>query len=369
MESFQLEQYLSNGVDKIVKGIISASIKNPKASLFMMQYAGSSKRAREKRLQAENNGEHIPPFLIASITDQCNLHCKGCYARATHSCTDFCAGSTSKGLLSGEQWSDVFAQAEQLGIGFILLAGGEPFVRQDVIRAAGNYPNMMFPIFTNGTMITEEYMLLLDNNRNLIPILSIEGNQETTDTRRGKGVYERLMKTMESLHKKGILFGASVTVTRENVQQVLSKDFADELKHRGAKAAIYVEYVPMGETDGELAFDGQTRALFMEQLNALRKIEQELVLIAFPGDEKSSGGCLAAGRGFFHINAKGGAEPCPFSPYSDSNVVETSLKQVLKSPLFQKLQTSGTLTETHVGGCVLYEERAQVQSFMAGGKA
>ena len=47
---------------------------------------------------------------------------------------------------------------------------------------------------------------------------------------------------------------------------------------------------------------------------------------------------MAAGRGFFHINSHGSAEPCPFSPYSDTNVRDTSLRQALQSPLFTALQ-------------------------------
>ena len=90
-----------------------------------------------------------------------------------------------------------------------------------------------------------------------------------------------------------------------------------------------------------------------------------MVYIAFPGDEKNSGGCVAAGRGFFHINSHGGAEPCPFSPYSDINVRDSSLRAALKSPLFQALQAEGVLLEDHPGGCVLHEKRAQVESLLA----
>ena len=85
--------------------------------------------------------------------------------------------------------------------------------------------------------------------------------------------------------------------------------------------------------------------------------------MSFPGDEKSSGGCIAAGRGFFHINSHGGAEPCPFSPYSDVNVKDMSLKEALQSGLFAKIRDSGILTEDHNGGCVLFENRHQVESF------
>jgi MoaA/NifB/PqqE/SkfB family radical SAM enzyme len=89
-----------------------------------------------------------------------------------------------------------------------------------------------------------------------------------------------------------------------------------------------------------------------------------MVYISFPGDEKGSGGCVAAGRGFFHINSHGGAEPCPFSPYSDVNVKNTSLREAIHSPLFHALQKDGILLDDHAGGCVLYEKRDIVEQLI-----
>ena len=73
---------------------------------------------------------------------------------------------------------------------------------------------------------------------------------------------------------------------------------------------------------------------------------------------------MAAGRGFFHINSHGGAEPCPFSPYSDINVKDTSLRQALSSDLFRGLREGGLLNDDHKGGCVLYEKRSAVQQLL-----
>lgn len=361
MEGFSLETYLSNGVERIVKGIMKASLKNPKASIFMAQHGMDSKRARTLREQAEQNGEHIPPFLIASITNQCNLHCKGCYARANKSCVDH---ANQAGLMSAQEWGDVFTQAEELGIEFILLAGGEPFVRKDVLEMAGEHSTLIFPIFTNGTMIEAEYLTLLEKHRNLMPVLSIEGSEQTTDDRRGVGIYQKLQDTMQTLHKKGILFGASVTVTTENMKEVLSEEFVTNLSAAGCKAVVYVEYVPMNEESRALAPGDAERAWMNDRLAELRLAEENMVFVSFPGDEKTSGGCLAAGRGFFHINANGGAEPCPFSPYSDTSVRTTPLREALHSPLFVKLQNNGNLTETHVGGCVLFEQKEQVEALL-----
>ena len=105
----------------------------------------------------------------------------------------------------------------------------------------------------------------------------------------------------------------------------------------------------------------------MQKLDALRNARRDMVFIAFPGDEKRSGGCLAAGRGFFHINPRGGAEPCPFSPYSDISLRTTTLKGAITSPLFTKLRASGILEKEHVGGCTLFEQEDTVKEFMEAG--
>ena len=169
---------------------------------------------------------------------------------------------------------------------------------------------------------------------------------------------------MQKLHSRGLLFGASVTVTKENADEVLSDLFLEELSAGGCSAIIYVEYVPVDPQSAGLALDEGTRDRMAWRLNVARSCHENLLLLSFPGDEKNSGGCLAAGRGFFHINAFGGAEPCPFSPYSDRSVVDASLREVLQSPLFQKLQCQGSLMQEHIGGCVLFAQEAQVKMLL-----
>lgn len=360
MGELNLNKYLYGGIERIIKGAMKATLQNPKESIFLGKYAIASKKAAKLREEYERKQIHIPSFLIASITTACNLHCAGCYARANHSCSD----TIHEGQLSAEDWNRIFLEANQIGVSFILLAGGEPLLRKDVIEVAAKYKNIMFPIFTNGTMLQESYLSLFDENRNLVPILSIEGAEETTDLRRGAGVYNKLISNMEQLKKKGILFGASVTVTNENREEVLGKEFTDQLVQKGCKVVIYVEYVPVSENTKNLALSEEDRDMMEKQLLILRSEQPNLVFVAFPGDEKSSGGCLAAGRGFFHINAKGGAEPCPFSPYSDSNVMETSLLEALQSPLFKRLQAENVLMKEHIGGCVLFEQKDVVEGLL-----
>lgn len=360
-EKFDIQKYLSDGVEQIVKEALRATFKDPRESAFLGRFAIASAKATKKRIRQETEGLHVPSYLIASITSSCNLHCAGCYSRSNHATVD-CKPTAQ---LTDEEWFRIFREAEELGISFILLAGGEPLLRRDIVEAAGNMQDIIFPIFTNGTFMDERYFELFDRCRNLIPVMSIEGDREETDSRRGMGIYGLLTENMDKLCSKGLIYGASITVTKENIRKVLSDEFLDTLESKGCKAVFYIEYVPVTEESKELAPDDEDREFIRTSIDRLRSERQNMIYVSFPGDEKSSGGCLAAGRGFFHINSHGGAEPCPFSAYSDINVKDTSLKEAMNSGLFRALRDGHVLEEDHAGGCVLFERKAEVESIMA----
>jgi MoaA/NifB/PqqE/SkfB family radical SAM enzyme len=354
---FNLEEYLSNGVEYIVKGALKASLTNLKEGFFLAKYYFNCKRARRARINHERKGEHIPPFLIGSITNTCNLNCKGCYVKANHTCGEH----AEEKLLAVSDWRKIFSEADKLGIRFILLAGGEPLLRRNVINAAADYKRILFPIFTNGTLQDDSYIKLFDKNRNLLPILSVEGEESFTDERRGSGIYTKVLSVMEQMKERGIFFGASITVTRENIQNVTDDSFVSNLYFKGCKVIFYVEYVPVDNNTVNLAPAQKERIYLSRMLSLLRVRFEDMLFLTFPGDEKSSGGCLAAGRGFFHINPFGKAEPCPFSPYSDTDLREKSLLEALRSPLFQKLNASNILIQDHTGGCVLFNQEEEVK--------
>jgi MoaA/NifB/PqqE/SkfB family radical SAM enzyme len=356
MENFA--EYLNNGVERIVKQSLKTALQNPKETAFILKYAGAARKAAKRRLVAEAEGLHIPPFLIASISSSCNLTCSGCYARANKS-----VGETPCiSQLGDRDWERIFGEAEKLGISFVLLAGGEPLLRKNVLRAAAAFQDIVFPVFTNGTMFDADTVGLFDGSRNLVPILSLEGDELRTDARRGPGVYRKLTGAMEALKTKGILFGASITVTKENLAVVTAPSYIQTLQDLGCRIVLYVEYVPVSDTSGETAPDASDRDRLRERQDALRQQFENMLFVAFPGDEEEFGGCLAAGRGFFHISPTGDAEPCPFSPFSDTSLKSGSLRDALKSPLFKKLELGGYLAGEHLGGCALFQREAEVKA-------
>lgn len=362
--SFNIQDYLAEGIEHILKDAVRTCLKNPKESLFLIRFTKHAKKATKIRQQYEKQGQNIPAFLIASITSSCNLHCIGCYSRASDACSD----DEPTDQLSADEWQDIFKQAKEMGISFIVLAGGEPMLRQDVIKKAANFPEILFPIFTNGTLLNEDYFKLFDDNRNLIPVISIEGDEKITDSRRGDGVYAKLVDSMDLMKKRNIAFGASLTFTRQNLSELLSRQFIDNLHDFGCKAVFFIEYVAINQDTIGIAPTDSEREMLFKEINQLRREYDDMLFLSFPGDEKTSGGCLAAGRGFFHINSHGGAEPCPASPYSDVNVRQSSLMDALDSGLFKSLKEQGILMDDHEGGCVLFEKRDEVEKILKEGE-
>jgi MoaA/NifB/PqqE/SkfB family radical SAM enzyme len=291
--------------------------------------------------------------MIFSITERCNLSCKGCYAQAFNRKRD--------GEISPEKLKDIIGQAHDLGTSIIIIAGGEPLVRKEIINIIASHPDIIFPVFTNGLLIDEEMVAVLENQKNFIPILSIEGNQAETDSRRGNGVYEHVNKIISKTQGKNIFWGLSLTLEKDNFNLITSEGFVKELVSLGCKIFFYVSYVPVKHGTEDMCLASEQEKKIIEIVNDYKN-KFPALFIAFPGSEEEMGGCLASGRGFVHISARGDLEPCPFAPYSDTNLREQSLKDALGSEFLKKIRENHENLKETSGGCALWENRQWVSS-------
>lgn len=360
LKFFDLGAYMSGSIRRIMATAYKNVLANPREAAFALKMQKTFLKSEKRRTGVrDKEGVDIPPFLICSIATTCNLNCKGCYARANGIASP--QGVSESKTLRPEQWKAIFTEAAGLGINFSLLAGGEPLTRKDILEQAAQVREMIFPVFTNGTLIGSTYLEFFRENLNMIPVISIEGTAMGTDQRRGAGVFERAEKSMGMLKEEKLFFGTSITVTTENFRQVTSPEFIDSLRELGCKIVFYVEYVPVEAGTEHLAFADEHVQQMETLLEERRTAYGDIIFLSFPGDEKEVGGCLASGRGFFHIGPDGSAEPCPFSPVSDCNAAEDGVLKALQSPLFRRIRDAHALGWEHTGGCTLWEHREEVQ--------
>jgi MoaA/NifB/PqqE/SkfB family radical SAM enzyme len=346
---------LNESLSIFFKDALRVALTNPLQAYHFWRTVRWQKKADRIRSRWKEQGVHVPPILIFSITNRCNLHCKGCYNWALR--------PTIESEMDVEKLRSIITEAEELGISFIMIAGGEPLVRPEILNITRDFPEITFLVFTNGLLITDQVADQLEKQRNFVPVLSLEGYQEDTDDRRGKGVYQRLQKVVDKLAKRGLFWSISFTVTRTNFATLTDEQFIRDLVSKGCKLFFFVEYTPISEdTEGWLLTSEQRQELLSVR-NSLRS-QYPALFVAIPGDEEEIGGCLSAGRGFIHVNATGDVEPCPFAPYSDVNLKDVSLKDALQSELLEKIRLNhGRLSEAE-GGCALWVEREWVKSLL-----
>ncbi len=335
----------SGGIGGILRAVRNAARL---ASIARFQRGQTAKRSA-----AAKEGRTVPGILIASVTRKCNLDCAGCYSKALR--------ADASPELSDERFLELFREAAELGVGTLMLAGGEPLLRRSLLEGAAGIPGLIVPVFTNGTLVDEEYMDLFSAGR-LIPVFSIEGDAAFTTERRGAGVHDGVLASVAELRRRGALFGFSVTLTSKNADSVLSERFSSEIGKLGASVLFLIEFVPVVQGSEELVLTDPQKAMLARPG---RFDGDSFMTISLPGDEEAFGGCLAAGRGFIHLADDGSLEACPFAPFSDTNAVDRSLRDALDSPLMRAIrERHSELTETK-GGCALWNKRGWVASLGA----
>jgi MoaA/NifB/PqqE/SkfB family radical SAM enzyme len=264
------------------------------------------------------------------------------------------------GEISDERLKKALEEAKELGISFVVFAGGEPLMRPGVLDFPKDYPEIMFLMFTNGLLVNEKVLDSIAKERNTVPLISLEGYEASTDARRGTGVYDALLKTIGKLKEKSVFWGVSLTITRTNFDEVTDEEFVKKLVDAGCKLFMIVEYTPVREGTEDWVLTEEQKSKVISIRNSLRA-KFPALFIALPWDEDEIGGCLSAGRGFIHISAEGAVEPCPFIPYSDVNLNDVTLKEALQSKLLRTIRENhDSLQETH--GCALWEKRNWVKS-------
>jgi MoaA/NifB/PqqE/SkfB family radical SAM enzyme len=284
--------------------------------------------------------------ILISPTMRCNLKCIGCYA----------GEYTRKDDLPLEVIDSIITQGKELGTYLYTILGGEPFIREDLFEIYKKHKDCAFQVFTNGTLIDEEVVKKIKDCANVMPVLSVEGFEKETDERRGKGVYQKLMNTMDLLRENKIPFGFSVTYTRLNAETVTDEKFLDMLINKGAIFGWYFLYMPVGrEPSTELMATPEQRKKLGEFTRWARE-NKPIWPMDFWNDAPYVTGCIAGGRRYVHINHKGEVEPCIFLHFSGGNVKDKPLIEILKSPLFTTIRKFQPFNKNLLMPCEIIDE-------------
>lgn len=270
----------------------------------------------------------IPFAMFISLTNDCNLSCKTCFNRHYE----------SKQSLKMEFFLKAMEEARNLGVFFFVLTGGEPFLREDLITLLKKNQEVLFLIFTNGTLLNSDLANKLRKFVNVLLYVSLDGSTKENDFLRGEGAFEKIERAYLILQERDLLYGFSTILTKINYMAVLSREYLNWLEGIGVKYGIFIEYFSHRRNENiPLELDLREREIIKEKFLKLKK-GSKIPLSLFPDDEYKFGGCLSAGQGILSLNATGYFEPCPFIHYEKCHISNTTILEALKSDYFQSIR-------------------------------
>ncbi|RKY76406.1 radical SAM protein [candidate division KSB1 bacterium] len=295
-----------------------------------------------KRAFKETYGFGPPTFVLISPTKRCNLRCIGCYASSS---------SANAEKLDYEIVDRILTEKKKLwGSHFTVISGGEPLMwksnGKDLIDIVAKHRDQYFLMYTNGTLIDEKMAQRMAEVGNITPAISVEGFEEETDARRGRGVHKRILRAFENLRNSGVPFGISITATRQNAELILSDEFMDfYFEQQGAVYGWIFQYMPIGRsyTLDLMVTPEQRKWMFEREQHLIR--EKALFIADFWNSGAVANGCISAGRpgGYFYIDWNGNCLPCAFYPYTGANIKQVyqeggDLNTVLMNPFFEAIR-------------------------------
>ncbi|MBP7059689.1 MAG: radical SAM protein [Lachnospiraceae bacterium] len=315
------------------------------------------------RTNREKYNCNIPWLILFDPTQACNMHCVGCWS-GTYG---------HKSNLSFEDMDKIVTEGKALGSYLYMLTGGEPMVRKaDILKLMEKHQDCYFAAYSNSTLIDQALCDEIKRLGNLTFMLSIEGTPDTNDSRRGDGHYDAVMKAMDLLHENGIPFGTSICYTRQNIDAVTDEKFLRMLADKGAHFGFYFHYMPVGKNAVmDLMPTVEQRKAMIDKIRYIRsdKCDIPFFPMDFQNDGEFVGGCIAGGRNYFHINANGDAEPCVFIHYSNTNIHDNSILEMLQSPLFMAYHEGQPFNRNHLKPCPMLENPELLKEMVAKTKA
>ncbi len=330
-----------------------------KMMLLNLGYEAFFRGTKTIRENREKYGCNIPWLILFDPTNACNMHCTGCWSGTYGHKTN----------MSFEHMDKIVTEGKELGIYLYMMTGGEPLVRKkDILKLAEKHNDCEFSLYTNSTLIDEKLCREVVRLGNITFQLSIEGTPDTNDARRGDGHYNAVMNAMDLLSKYGIIFGTSICYTRQNIEAVTDLDFIRFIAGKGARFGFFFHYMPVGKNAvPSLMPTVEQRKMMIERIRYIRSNQCDIGFypMDFQNDGEFVGGCIAGGRNYFHINANGDAEPCVFIHFSDSNIKDKTILEMLQSPLFKAYHEGQPFNRNHLRPCPMLENPELLRKMVA----
>lgn len=188
------------------------------------------------------SGAERRPVVVWNCTRTCNLACRHCYSDST---------SRRYDQLDTDEAMRFIDDIAEFGVPAMLLSGGEPFMRPDLLELLGEATRRVpVTISSNGTMVNPRRARAVAEAGVRYVGISIDGREADHDRFRGRrGAYRRSLAGIAALKEEGVRVGVRVTLTDTSIA-ALPDIFAMIERERIDRVCFY-HLVPAGRGVGE----------------------------------------------------------------------------------------------------------------------
>lgn len=155
--------------------------------------------------------EGLGPVVVWNCTKACNLNCLHCYANSTNLNSNY--------ELTTQQAEKFISHLRDFNVPVLLISGGEPFLREDIIHLAHHAISLKIRVAfsSNGTLITKKTAKKLKEIGVSYVGVSLDGIGEANDIFRGKkGAFLEAANGIRNCLEAGLKTGLRITVSKHN---------------------------------------------------------------------------------------------------------------------------------------------------------
>ena len=226
------------------------------------------------------DGEVNDINLHLYLTNKCNLRCRHCYMDS---------GLPLQNELSTEDFISVIDQFAAISKNQVILTGGEPLLFPDimVLIKQAKEKGLKVSIFTNGTLIDEKFVSKIEDYVDEIQFSLDGASSEVNDNIRGKGVFQRVLKTADLLKKTNIKLRLAMVIMPQNVEDLKTNIIGLARRLDGVEMKLSFA-LKAGRSNQTYRFASSAVAenelqviltsLYQNRLKAMTKIEPNLII-------------------------------------------------------------------------------------------
>lgn len=291
-----------------------------------------------------------PLRLISwNITIRCPLQCRHCYSDSGE--------QESPDLLTTHEAYQVLDQIQTLGTPLVILSGGEPMMREDLLEIAGygSRLGLRMALGTSGYLLDESRATQLKDAGILSVAISLDSaDSKRHNTYRGRDdAFERAVRAITACIQQGIKVQINMTLLTPDITEI------ERIVTLGSSLGVsdYQLFIPVptGRSMHEHHEQSETYEKIIGQvlrqyagssihlrptcIPQFRRIATNLGIVN-PAWGK---GCIA-GISYCRIYANGDVTPCPYLPAIAGNVREQHLGEIWNSSeIFHSLRNPDLL--------------------------